>query len=100
MDKLKIIISSYFAFFGVEIADMLDSFSEVDQRRITQVFMNIIEGELYKTDDEGETTITIPVAKDIEDVVLVFVKFYNLDKEVAGTLEMANDFFKKKNNQF
>lgn len=93
MEKLQIIISSYFAFFGAEIAGMLEAFSDADQRRITQMFMNSVEGDHYKTDDEGVTELTIPVAKDIEEPVLVFVKFYCMDKEVGETLERAKEWF-------
>lgn len=31
MENLQIIISSYFAYFGAEIAQMLEAFSEADQ---------------------------------------------------------------------
>ena len=89
MENLQIIVSSYFAYFGAEVAQMLEAFSETDQRRITQMFMNIIEGDHFKTDDDGNTELTIPVAKDIEKVVEVFVKFYCMDKEAGETLERA-----------
>lgn len=99
MEKLQIIIASYFAFFGEALAGILEAFSEADQRRITQMFMNIIEGDYYKTDDEGITELTIPVAKDIEHPVLVLVKFYCMDKEAAECIERTKEWFKEKNER-
>ena len=88
-EQLQIIIASYFKYWGDEVAEMLEAFEEIDQRRITQAFMNIIEGGHYVTGSDQVVKITIFVARDIRRVVEGFMTLYELDRRSEQTLKLA-----------
>lgn len=98
LEQLQVKIASYFEFYGVKVADMLATFSGVNQRRITQSFMDIIEGELYVRDEEKDTTtITCSLPKDISKAVQLFVELYMLDKYSTEALDAATEYLRKIN---
>jgi len=93
-EQLQVIVASYFRYYGEDVAEMLDTFSEADQRRITQMFMNIIEDGLFTRNDEDDAvTINIPVAMDIRKPVRIFVELYTLDKIAEETMNTTKDYF-------
>lgn len=95
-EQLQIIIASYFKYWGDEVAEMLEMFEEIDQRRITQAFMSIIEGGHYVTGSDNAVKITIFVAHDIYCVVSAFITLYEFDRRSVQTLKLIKSALSKK----
>jgi len=90
-EQLKIIIASYFKYWGAEVAEMLPKVGDyVTQRRIVIEFMRIIEENLLIMKDD-ELIITDHVNRDIARPVRLFVNLYHLDKQAADTVDKIKE---------
>lgn len=83
----RIIIASYFHYWGVEVAEMLGGYEVATQRRITQLFMKVVRDELFRTED-GTTIVTIDLPTDIAEAVNIFIRLYDMDKRMYEVLVM------------
>lgn len=90
-------ILSYYRFFGADVAEMLETFNEVEQRRILHTFMDIIEGDLWR---ECDNTVVIDVELDeeIKQPVKLFVNLYCLDQMAEKAIDIVKRTFNKEEN--
>ena len=89
-EQLKMILASYFKYWGADVAEVLDNFRPTEQRRIVHEFMAIVEeDDFIETNDSTCLVLTRKVAQDIERQVESLVKLYYLDKLATDTVKVA-----------
>lgn len=87
-ERLKITLASYYHYWGDDMAELLDGFDEMEQRKIVHLFMDIISMGRWKVEN-NEAVVTSGVHHDFRKVISTLMNMYLLDIRAQECVKIA-----------